>query len=381
MNPLYINARFRVRKNIIMQISRIVPGGPKGRIKVHVGQELRPEDIIGEGETTTGFISTDIASALHSSPETALSYIKKPIGQLIYAGEPLGIKSSLFGLSKKTFFAPTDGILDFYDTKSGILRIKLFPRNLRMASGVFGVVDEVDPVSGRVVIRCMAQVLYGMFGSGKERDGILKVIGSPEALISSRQISSLDQNQILVGGGVIFTDALEKALGMHVSGLISGGINSVAYKEMVGGRWNLVNKKWSDVGITLVVTEGFGSIPIGDDIYNVLKSYDGRFCLIDGNRSRIVLPTTDQNSMIYIRKTRLPKGSYIETEAQTSIIALQVGVWVRVVASSHLGVLGVVEAIDQTPTLLPSGIKTIMVVINTKNGRLRVPYLNLEAII
>lgn len=364
-----------------MHLKRHIPGGKAGAIRVHSGQEVFPEDILAEGLVFGGFRMVHLAHELDVSPNSAASYLARSIGQKIYQGEVLAVRKILGGLSKKVIVSPVDGILDYYDETKGELRIKLLPHVVKLVSGVFGVVDKVEVDSGVILIKSLVDLVYGVFGSGKERDGILRVIDAPETLVSSKQISVPMSSEILVGGGLVFLDALEKAISMQVAGIITGGINAKDFRAMSGGKWSFHNKSWSDVGLSLVVTEGFGSIPMGNDIFSCLSRYDGRFVIIDGNRSRLILPNSQQNSIIYTRKVALPNEYYADSQPDLEISTMVSGSKVRLITEPYVGVQGVVSEIDRTATQLPSGVTTFLVTVDTPFRKIRVPYLNLEIIV
>lgn len=385
MNTIFANSRLRVSKNTIIHIRRHLPFS-KGEISVKVGDEIVPEGILGEGESPTGFRTINIARELSVSPKQAFSLLQTKVGKTIFKGELLAKVDGLLGFKKKNLLCPEDAEVQFYDEKTGSVILKFLTKKTKLVSGAYGIVDAIDKEKGVVLIKTMASIVYGVFGSGKEREGILKILDTSEALVGSRQITPDMHSQIIVGGSVVFLDALEKAVSLGVKGIISGGINAGDLKKLKGS-WNICDKIWNDVGLSLLVTEGFGAIPIGEDIFQILKSSDRKFVLIDGNRSCLVLPTDDKESMMYIRKTVLPVSPDFTKETAGEIIEqrvealeLRVGVKVRVVTPFLIGVQGVVESIDQIPSRLPSGIMTFMVTVITDKRKLRVPYLNLETI-
>jgi len=379
MDKLYLKNKIRIQRDSIIHVKRSLPLG-RGEIHVRVGQEVTPGDILGEGLVPAGFHVIHLASRLGVNPAQALVHLKRQIGKNIYKGELLARRESFFGLRRKLILSPVDGIVDFYDVQKGDLRIKLLPKKTALISGVYGVVDAFNIVSGTITIKTMASLIYGVMGLGKEREGIIKILGGPDVLVTSKQLGEQLTGRIVVTGGLIFSDALEKAVDLGISGFISGGINVRDFLA-AGGILGKENKKWSDVGVSLLITEGFGSISIGEDVFALLKKHDNRFVILDGNRSKMILPTTDPNSMIYIRKTQLPAMSMVETDLESQEVALECGSKVRITGLKDLGKQGVVEAIDRTPTKLLSGVSTFLVTVVTSNRKLRIPYTNLEILV
>ncbi|MFA5933399.1 MAG: hypothetical protein WCV81_04020 [Microgenomates group bacterium] len=378
MDAIFVNKRTRIISDQITHIKRFLPSAISS-ISVRVGDEVAPNEILAEGKSAAGFRMINLAEELGVSPNEALKFIKRPLGKNIYKDELLASRSGIFGLGEKILLSPDDGILEFYDEKTGALRIKLFPKTVKLACGVWGIVDDIDETKGEITIRTSATLIYGVLGSGKEREGTLNVFGSNEVLVGSRQLEETMRGQIIVGGSVVFADGLEKAAEYGIAGIISGGIDAKNYKSIANG-WNIYKKHWADIGLSVLITEGFGSVPMGPDIFSILQKNHGYFSIIDGNRNLLILPATSQNSMIYIRKTKLPKTSFIEGEPELTLSNLEIKQRVRIIGAADFGKQGVVESIDKTPTKLPSGLTSVLVTVNTGNKKIRVCYQNLEII-
>lgn len=376
MEDLLVNERVRILQDII-HIKRHL-NGSNLNIAVGIGQEVTPDDLLGSSDTSAGFVTVNLASNLNEKPKTAINFLKPKMGDSIFEGELLAKKMGYLGMGDKFLVSPGDGVLDFYDTNSGVLRIKLIPKKVKLISGVYGVVDNINSSTGEIEIRTLAKIIFGLFGSGMERSGILKVLGSSEMLVSSSQLSKSWANNIIVGGGVVFLDALQKAVHLKVNGIITGGMNAVDFKAMKGGVLDFSHKNMiSDIGVGVMVTEGFGTIPIGGDLFEVMKDHNGKFCILNGNLANLILPTQDIGSMISIRKTKIT-----DNRVQPAVVStpFKLGSNVRIIYSLNLGAQGIVRDIDKVPTLLPSGLSTIMTTVEVGLRSLRVPYNNLEVI-
>ena len=376
-NPLFVNSRPRYQRNTWLHIKRQLPTN-KMKINVAIKKEVQPSDILGEGQTPTGFRIIHIAKELGVDPKTAPSCLRRKVGQYIYKGELIAMSQGVLGLNRKIYISKVDGILDDYNQTTGDMRIKLIPKNNQVLSGVYGIVEEIDSAQGIITIKTVGSIIRGVLGVGIEREGIIEILGSADSLISSRQIPQEVKGKILVGGGLIFPEALEQLRGCGAAGIITGGINASDYKTMVGGRWNIRNKRWTDVGMTLLVTEGFDDCPIGDDIMALLKEHNNKFAIMDGNSGRLILPSQDRNCMMYLRRVSLPGDASEVPEQQ--IVELKIGDNIRIISSPYIGIQGKVVVIDQTATKLPSGITVPMVTVDTKSKKIKVPYLNIEVL-
>src|SRR3989304_3365830 len=208
----------RVEKDVITRVRRVLQG--KGRLNVNVGQIVTPSEIIGNATTSAGFRILNLSTLLSVFPQDVEKFLAKKIGQRIYKDELLAFKKGwLFG-TKKAITSPTDGILDFLNNKTGELKINFLPKKVDLPAGVYGVVEEVDEEKGQVVIRIQASQIYGVFGSGRPRDGTLHILGKKDDLISKDKVQVKYDGCILVGGSLFFKDTITSAISIGVRGFV-----------------------------------------------------------------------------------------------------------------------------------------------------------------
>ncbi|MBI4035936.1 hypothetical protein HY383_03220 [Candidatus Daviesbacteria bacterium] len=379
----FVPVRVRIEKDVVTYVTRTLKG--KGVLRVSIGQEVTPDEIIGSSEVTSGFRTLNLSTLLSVSPNEVEKLMIKTVGQRIYQGELLALKKGgIFG-GKKAVISPTDGILDFFNNKTGEVKISLSPKRFDLPAGVYGIVEIVDQQKGLVVIRTQVSRIYGLFGSGRPRDGILHILGKRDDLIAKSTIQTNFDGQILVGGSLFFKDTISAAISSGVSGIISGGLNAKEYKAMASGRLVFPKKLDNDIGISIVVCEGFGTIPIGSDIFEVLREFEGKFVFLDGNKASINLPASLSACLTKIRSTRLPplqsSGSTLEMDHAAQVAELAIGMRVRIIGNYYLGGQGKLAAIDDSVTLLPSGIKTYLATVETSFKKIQVPVANLEVIV
>lgn len=369
--------RIRIEKDIVVRIYRTLQG--KGKISVAVGQEVTPEEIIGSSEFSSGFRKLNLAELLGVSPNETGKYLKRKLGSRIYKGELLAYKSARFFKKPKVITCPTDGILDFINEKSGEVRITILPKKIDLPAGVYGIVEACNNTLGQVVIRTQVSKVYGVCGSGRMRDGILQILIKRDDLIGKTAISPKLEGHILVNGSLISKESIMAAISCGVSGIITGGINASDYKSIAGGSLVFPKKLENDIGVSIVVCEGFGSQALGEDIYGILSKYEDRFVTIDGDHSYINLPSFESSCMIKLRKTKLPPIESLSL-GETQLIELSLGQRVRVVGPTFTAEQGKIIAIDKSLTRLPSGIQTLLATIETRRRKIRLPTTNVEVI-
>lgn len=368
-------ARQRTGNRIITHISRDLANADK--LKISIGQIVEPHDILGEMVVNSGFTSINLAKELQVSAAQVKKYLTRPVGSTFYKGELLGLNKGFLGMKERVVTSPSDCILEEVDDKTGEVRLKFLPKKLPVFAGMFGIIDQISD-QGEVLIRTLASVVFGLFGCGRQRFGELKLLGGKDSLTTKSQITSNYKGQILICGGLILSDGLREAVECEVAGIVTGGMNAKDIKATCGSI-NSQKQIASDIGSSLLVTEGFGAVPIGDDIFDCLKAHEGHFVFIDGNYHKLLLPAREPDSIISIRKAILPIGKGFGLPKLVSSTLSQ-GARVRVIWPPFMGYQGSIVAIDSVPTLLESGVSSILATVEMSFRKIKVPITNIELV-
>ncbi len=380
----FVPMRVRVEKNAVVRLKRVLTGN--GKFNVAVGAQVSPSDIIGSATISSGFRIINLATLLSVAPSAVGKYLNRAIGQRIYRNELLAFKGGGLFSGKKVITAPTDGILNSLNIKTGELRMSFFPRKEELPAGVFGIVEQIDAERGLMIIRTEVSRVHGMFGSGKLRDGILHILDRRDTLVSKQMILAKHENHILVGGSLFFKDAISSAISSGANGIITGGINAIDYRSIAGNRLVFPSRLNNDVGISIVACEGFGSIAIGEDIFEILRAYEDKFVSIDGNTGVIDLPSFSSDSIIRVRSTKLPPVEDEDLISQTGqdltrFCELKLGLKVRIIGNAFAGEQGKVIAIDKSETVMPSMVKDFLATIESSRRKIQIPVANCEVIL
>lgn len=370
------NFRLRVQKSVVTHVRRRIVG--EGEIAVKTGQIIEPQDILGEDIVDAGFSSINLARLLKVPPSHVGRFLERPVGSKFYQGELVALKKGFLGLGEQVVTSPTDCVAEELNLVTGELRLKLLPKKHKIFAGMFGVVDAVSS-SGEIVIRTQATEIFGLFGSGIQRFGELIILGDKASLTTKLQIKNLHAGMILVSGALILGAALREAVGMDAAGVIIGGINARDAKAICGETRPGMQKD-TDMGTSLVVTEGFGPLPIGEDIFDILKEHEGRLCLISGNSAKVILPSIDADSIMNLRKVALPLADKDRKPTLKKGAEVSVGSRVRMIWPPFMGYTGKIVAVDSLPTTLPSGVSTYLVTVEMSFKKIKIPINNIELI-
>ena len=90
------------------------------------------------------------------------------------------------------------------------------------------------------------------------------------------------KGKILVGGNLVTLDAIRKAVEVGVSALVSGGINHNDLTTFIGEEIGVAITGQEEVGITLIITEGFGSMSMSQRTFGLLKEFEGYSASVNG---------------------------------------------------------------------------------------------------
>lgn len=346
-----------------MIVNRSIYG--RGKSKVKKGDKVVPETIVLEGETPGGFRSIVASQILGVKGKELILYLLKQVGDKVQKGDRLAFKKSL-GFIKKEVLSPIPGVIREMDLKNGIISVQLLPEFDRVTAGCWGEVLEVGETS--VKIKTAATEIYGVAGAGRLRQGVIKVVSQRDEFLISQKINEGQASKIIVGGSLIVRDAFAKALALGVSGIIAGGMH--AFEFVSAGGKILEELKSSDVGLTVVLTEGFGPAPIPVEIFEVLKRNDGRLAVINGEENKLTIPLqTDK---------KLQASLADLTQAQR---ALAIGDNVRIIGSHQLGFVGQLTNIAKKSERLPNGLEAVLATVKSAQQETRVPVQNLEIIV
>lgn len=359
-NSIICPIRRRVISEANITVVRKLPDVSK--IVVKKGEKLDPETVLAETETSPGYRKVKITDILGVKSQDIAKFLKREAGGKIYRGEIIAEKPGTFGLGKKIITSPVDGIVKEINKDEGTVTIEYLPTPAKIASVIPG---EVMDISDKSKIKVLANVsqIHGVLGIGRERSGFIKVPVKPDDFLLPHNLDASCQKAIVVGGAIISRDTLEKALAIGVSGIITGGIHVKDF-ESVGGRKILpINNLNSDVGLTILVTEGYGRIPMGEDIWSTLFLLNGKLGLISGDEKVLTVPVENAKN---------------EAPPDTKERELKVGDTVRIIADIYFGSVGKTVEIASVDEILPSGIKTRMVTVKVNKQNHKIPYQNIE---
>jgi hypothetical protein len=180
-----------------------------------------------------------------------------------------------------------------------------------------------------------------------------------------------------VGGAYVTTAVLRKAIAQGVRAVVTGGFDDQDLRELLGYDLGVAITGSEELGITLVVTEGFGHIPMADRTYDLLKSCEGRKVSVTGAtqiRAGVLRPE------IIAPRTRADAATSGGTDLSEQE-GLTIGSMIRAIRQPYFGRLGQVTALPPDLAALETEAKVRVLEVEFDDGmRAMLPRANVEMI-
>jgi len=371
MGHVYIPG-LKVTEFELVRKQRILP--LKGEITVSIGDKVEPETTVARTFLPGSVETKNIAGILSVDPEDIELYLLKKVGETFEKGEVIAQNKGLFGLFKTQIKSSFKGTLESVSKITGQAVLRSEPVPLEIKAYIPGVVKEIYPEEG-VLIETWASFIQGIFGIGGERFGKVKFLAeSPDSVLDEDKIDESCKDNILIGGGMVTANAIKKAESVGAKGIVTGGIEALDVAEYLGYDIGVAITGSEDIDLTMVVTEGFGHIPMAQKTFELLKKYDGKYASINGAtqiRAGVIRPE------IVIKQDEPP--SEIKEKAMAEMKGIEIGSLVRVIRVPYFGKIGKIVGLPAELKQLESETFARVCEIEFSDGtRATVPRANLE---
>ncbi|MCL2063625.1 MAG: hypothetical protein FWG98_04550 [Candidatus Cloacimonetes bacterium] len=306
------SAGLTVTDNIVLRKERILP--LKGKVCVQKGDKVKADDLVAETSLPGNVLPMNIANKLGITPAQVMQFIKVKPGDQITRGQILAETNGIFGLGffKSSVRAPIDGEVESISGLTGqaMLREPRIP--VQIKAFIEGLVIDVIPEEG-VVIENKSAYIQGIFGICGETSGEIKMLCSqPTQDLTPDLITSDCAGKLVVGGALTPIETILKAKEMGVNGIITGGIDDQDIKKLLGKDIGVAITGHENMGITILVTEGFGPIKMADKTFELLKQFEGQKASMHGKtqiragviRPEIIIPLEFKEDDLAVQKTR-----------------------------------------------------------------------------
>jgi hypothetical protein len=347
----------------------------KGSIMVDVGQSVEPGTVVARAELPGLMQSVKVAAQLGLDPGEVARILLVKEGDTVQKDQSIALQKALFGWLKTEVKAPVSGTVETISAVSGNVGIRLAPEPIELTAYLSGKIAEVMPGDG-VVVQAEGALVQGIFGIGGERVGVVQVVSSsPDANLSESDITPDHAGKIIIGGANVSGAALRKAAQVGVTGIVVGGIIDTDLVAFLGYDIGVAITGHENIPLTLVITEGFGTIAMARRTYDLLASLAGKSASINGAtqiRAGVIRPEVI---------VPLPATSGGAPKANDDDSSLDIGTPIRLIREPYFGLLATVAGLPPQLTTVDSGASVRVLEAKLPDGAVvTVPRANVEII-
>lgn len=325
----------KVKRETILRKARLLPVA--GDVLVKEGDHVSHDTIVAQTHLPGDIEMIPVAAILGVDPRELPRTMLKSEGDIVEKDELIAQTKAFFGLFKSEYRAKKEGVISLISQVTGMIGLQDLPQPLKRDAYVAGEIIEVIPNNG-VIVEAAVSFVQGIFGVGGEQHGELMIIAEPKDIVVPDMIDSDCKDKILVGGSLVTLDAFQKAEEFGVKGIVTGGINSDELDSYLGYEMGVAITGQEDIGLTCIITEGFGEMAMASHTFELLTELEGQLAAINGAtqiragviRPEVVVPLKNFESTDVIRSDELAGGMYPGTR-------------VRIIRQPYFGAIGTVK--------------------------------------
>jgi hypothetical protein len=364
---LKASARTRYR------IQRLLP--VHGDVIVAAGDQVEAQQVVAQTFLPGDVTPINMAKLLAIPPADVPECMTKRAGETVGAGDLLARTKGIFGWFRTEYKSPVAGTIESISAVTGQVIVRGAPLPVQVKAFLAGRVTGVLPSEG-CVLEADVTLVQGIFGIGGEVFGPIRIACErPDQNLSGGLITPAMKGAVVIGGARVTADAIDRARDIGASAIVSGGIDDEDLGRLLGYDLGVAITGSETVGITVIVTEGFGEIAMADRTFALFTSREGDSAAANGAtqiragvmRPEIVVP--------------IPGDRASAAEKPAGVSALEVGATVRVIRDPHFGRIGTVSALPLEPQVLESGSRARVLEVTFGSGEgVIIPRANVELI-
>lgn len=361
-----------VTERTVARRRRVLP--LPGKVLANSGDRVRSDQAVARAELPGKVYPINLANQLSIAPDEIKDYLVKREGDLVQKDEILAENKPLIKWFKTEIKSPITGTIESLSMVTGQVLLREPPRILDLLAYIDGTVVEVIPSQG-VVIEASCSLVQGIFGIGGEVWGeIVVAVQAPDEPLVPGHLKPNMKGKIVVGGSFLPAETMARAKEIGIAGLVVGGIHDKDLRALLGYDLGVAITGTEQVGFTLILTEGFGTIPMASKTFKLLSAHAGQKASISGAtqiragviRPEIVIPQA---------------GTVTGTAAQPQREGIRLGDPVRIIRDPLFGKIGEVSALPSDLTKIPTESDVRVLEVKFPDGsKAVIPRTNIEVI-
>ncbi|HEY7531446.1 MAG TPA: hypothetical protein VH681_01535 [Nitrospiraceae bacterium] len=348
-----------------------------GNVLVNHGDAIHANDPVARAELPGKVYPLNLANQLGIAPDEIKDYLVKKEGEEVRKDEVIAENKPLLKWFKTEIRSPIDGTVESVSAVTGQVLLREPPRILELLGYVEGTAVEIHPQQG-VTVETRCSLVQGIFGIGGEASGeIVMAVSSPTEPLLPRHITTEMKGRVVVGGSFLSSDTMVRAKEIGVAGLVIGGIHDKDLRTLLGYDLGVAITGTERVGFTLILTEGFGTIPMAHKTFDLLSTHAGQKASISGAtqiragviRPEIIIP--------HVGNT----GRDMQAVSHPHREGIRIGDQVRIIRDPLFGTIGEVASLPSDLQKIPTESEVRVLEVRFSNERTAVvPRANIELI-
>lgn len=343
-----------------------------GTAHVSIGDVVSGDEIVLSTELKGDLTIIRILDKLGITSEEAQKGILVKEGEAIVIGTTLFKKKGLFGYFEETVVSPVQGIVEFIIEESAHIGIRSAPEILQIQAYIPGTIESIS-ANRQVAICSKAGIIQGVFGLGRERSGLLRVLPvEAETIVSVSHIENLGQNEvensIIAGGSSITQEAFDLLHQWKAIGIVTASLKSEFVKEILSKH----SYHEQHTSPSILITEGFGHLKMSEHTKELLQKNHNQKASISG-KTQIRAGAIRPEIIFHSPDLDIPCVKEEVTSDPSP------GDMVRIVRGAHFGKNATIIELPPVPFKLDSGVEARVVeVLLEGNQKTTVALANIE---
>lgn len=359
-----------VSGDIVVRRTRRLP--IKGEVLVQTGEAVQPDTVVARALLPGALQTIKLAEKMGVEAKDAPALFRLKPGDPIEKGAVIAESKGLFGLFKSTAISDYEGTVESVSEVTGNVLVREAPLPVDVKAYIQGAVADTIPGEG-VIIETRCAMVQGIFGVGGERTGRIRVaVSDPSKVLDPGDIQDSDRGALLVGGAGVSYEAIQRATQVGVAGLMAGGVKDEDLTRFLGYDIGVAITGQEAIGLTLLVTEGFGYLAMAGRTFDLLRSLEGREASLNG--------ATQIRAGVIRPEVIVPLGADTQaSKAAAQAFELSIGSPIRVIREPYFGQLGTVTELPAQLVTLESGTEVRVLRARLDGGEeVTVPRANVE---
>ncbi|MBI5776260.1 MAG: hypothetical protein HY444_02630 [Nitrospirae bacterium] len=329
---LTVTERTTIRKRRLLPIP--------GTVMVKQGDLVTANSVVAQAELPGRVHSVNVANLLGIAPDEVRDFLIKKEGELVQKDEVIAENKPFIKFLKTEVRSPIQGTVGTVSAVTGQVLLREPPRRLELLAYIDGTAVEVHPQQG-ITIETSCSLVQGIFGVGGETWGEIQMAAaSPDETLAADRLTEGMKGKIVVGGSFLGADTLARAREIGVAALIVGGIHDKDLRALLGYDLGVAITGTERIGLTVILTEGFGTIPMAAKTFALLSKHQGQKASVSG--------ATQIRAGVIRPEIIIPAGSGRRQTQDTVSLergGIQVGDQVRIIRDPLFGRIGQVAAL------------------------------------